>query len=112
MLAGSDFSAASYCLTASSILPEPGVCGAEIRQRVSAIGRDRERRLVGFNRAEQIAGLVQLHGAREQPLEIRSVGAVWPPACRRQDLRRRRTAADKQENQQEENPATFTVIRL
>ncbi len=65
------------------VLTETDVGGAEIRQRVGAIRRDGERGLVGLDGAQEIAGLVQLERAREQPLEV----LRWPwaaPARRRE----------------------------
>ena len=51
-------------------LSEPDVGGAEVRQRVGAIGSDGQRGLVGLDGAEHVAGLLQLERAREQPLEV------------------------------------------
>jgi hypothetical protein len=60
------------------ILAQPDVGGAEIRQRIGAIGTDGQRRLVAVNRAEDVTGLVQLEGACEQTLEILSVLTLSP----------------------------------
>jgi hypothetical protein len=51
-------------------LPEPHVCGAEVRQRIRPIGFESQRGLVGLDGAERVAGLLQFEGTREQLLEV------------------------------------------
>jgi hypothetical protein len=53
------------------VLAELRVGRAEIRERVRALGRDGERRLVAVDRAQQIARLVELHRPCEQAVEVR-----------------------------------------
>jgi hypothetical protein len=51
-------------------LPELGVGGTEVRQRVGAVRADGERGLVSIDGAEQIAGFLQFHRPREQAIEV------------------------------------------
>ena len=53
------------------VLPEPDVGGAEVRQGVGAVGGHGEHSLVGVDRAENVAGLMQLDRAGEELLGVR-----------------------------------------
>jgi hypothetical protein len=67
------------------VLPEPRVRDAQVGQRVGALRIDRERGLVGFDRAEHIACLLQLHRAREEAVEVGRVRRLGANRHRQQE---------------------------
>ena len=82
-------------------LAEMDVGGAEIRQRVDARRVDGERRLVGVDGADVVAGLLHLQAAEEDPIEIGGCG-----------LSEQRERQDQQEGNAPENgPGPWQLLR-
>ena len=84
------------------VLTEPHVGGAEIRQRVRARRRDGERRLVGVDGSEDVAGLVQLEPARQEAIGVRRRLGLRERRCR---LEQQRECENQKSAHRESRPA-------